>query len=127
MNLFDRIPQGLFGALTGRNNRRAWDLLVRLFDRSFGPDSVPPYPDGYLHDQVVKEIERFLLDARWEDEGDGDVPAGATPISMQANQLLARLGETGWILEEKLGLRRFVSMRPSVARFCEVAHQVLPV
>ena len=29
MNLFDRIPHGLFAALTGRNNRRAWDLLVR--------------------------------------------------------------------------------------------------
>ena len=62
MNLFDRVPYGLFGALTGRNNRRTWDLLVRLFDRYFGPDSVHPYPDGYLHDQVVKEIERFWSD-----------------------------------------------------------------
>lgn len=123
MNLFDRIPQGLFGALTGRNNRRAWDLLVRLFDRYFGPDSVPPYPDGYLHDQVVKEIERFLLDAGWEDEGDGDVPAVATPISIQANQLLARLVETGWLTEEKVGLRRFVSMRPSVSRFFDTVQQ----
>lgn len=39
MNLFDRIPHGLFAALTGRNNRRAWDLLVRLSDRYFGPDA----------------------------------------------------------------------------------------
>src|SRR3990172_5775443 len=123
MNLFDRVPQGLFGALTGRNNRRTWDLLVRLSDRYFGPDSVPPYPDGYLHDQVVKEIERFLLDAGWEDEGDEPTPAVATPLSIQANQLLARLVDTGWLMEEKVGLRRFVSMRPVVARFFDTVQQ----
>ena len=123
MNLFDRIPHGLFAALTGRNNRRAWDLLVRLSDRYFGPDAVPPYPDGYLHDQIVKEIERFLLDAGWEHEGDDPVPEVATPLSIQANQLLARLVETGWLTEERVGLRRFVSMRPVVARFFDTIQQ----
>jgi len=63
MNLFDRLPAGLFGVLTGKNNRRAWDLLVRLSERYFGPDSVPPFADGYLHDQVVKEIERLKREA----------------------------------------------------------------
>lgn len=123
MNLFDRLPQGLFGALTGRNSRRMWDLLVRLSDRYFGPDSVPPYADGYLHDQVVKEIERFLLDAGWEAEGDEPTPAAATPLSIQANQLLGRLVDTGWLMEEKVGLRRFVSMRPVVARFFDTVQQ----
>ncbi|MCA3000635.1 MAG: Wadjet anti-phage system protein JetA family protein [Burkholderiales bacterium] len=123
MNLFDRIPNGLFGALTGRNSRRAWDLLVRLFDRYFGPDSVPPFADGYLHEQVVKEIERFLLDAGWEDESEEGSPNVATPLVNQANQLLARLVETGWLTEEKVGLRRFVSMRPVVARFFDTVQQ----
>lgn len=123
MNLFDRIPHGLFGALTGRNSRRTWDLLVRLFDRYFGPDSVPPYADGYLHDQVVKEIERFLLDSGWEDESMEGGSNVATPLVNQANQLLARLVETGWLTEEKIGLRRFVSMRPVVARFFDTVQQ----
>ena len=42
MNLFDRLPNGLFGPLTGRYNRRAWELLVRLSERFFGADCVPP-------------------------------------------------------------------------------------
>lgn len=123
MNLFDRLPSGLFGPLTGKNNRRAWDLLVRLSERYFGPDSVPPFPDGYLHEQVVKEIERFLLDAGWEEEESGEAPPVATPLSIQANQLLARLVETGWLMEERVGLRRFVSMRPVVARFFDTVQQ----
>ena len=123
MNLFDRLPPGLFGALTGKNNRRTWDLLVRLSECYFGPDSVPPFPDGYLHDQVVKEIERFLVDAGWEEEDGEAAPQVATPLSIQANQLLARLVETGWLMEERVGLRRFVSMRPVVARFFDTVQQ----
>lgn len=122
MNLFDRLPSGLFGALTGKNNRRTWDLLVRLSERYFGPESVPPFPDGYLHEQIVKEIERFLLDAGWEEESI-ETPPVATPLSIQANQLLARLVETGWLMEERVGLRRFVSMRPVVARFFDTVQQ----
>ena len=68
MNLFDRLPNALFGPLTGRYNRRAWELLVRLSERFFGADCVPPYAEGYLHEQVTKEIERFLLDEQWEEE-----------------------------------------------------------
>ncbi len=120
MNLFDRLPSGLFGPLTGRNSRRAWDLLLRLSERFFGPDSVPPYPEGYLHEQVTKEIERFLLDQGWEEEGPA---AAATPINIQANQLLERLVETGWLIEERVGVRIFVSMRPVVGRFLEALEQ----
>ena len=95
MNLFDRLPNGLFGPLTGRYNRRAWELLVRLSERFFGADCVPPYAEGYLHEQVTKEIERFLLDEQWEEES---ADAAATPINVQANQWLARLVETGWLI-----------------------------
>lgn len=120
MNLFDRLPLGLFAPLTGRNNRRAWDLLVRLNGRFFGDDCVPTYPEGYLHDQVTKEIERFLLDQGWEEEG---AEAAVTPLNIQANQLLARFVETGWLIEDRVGLRIFVSMRPAVARFFATLEQ----
>lgn len=120
MNLFDRLPDGLFGPLTGRYNRRAWELLVRLSQRFFSADCVPPYAEGYLHEQVTKEIERFLLDEQWEEV---NTEAAATPINVQANQWLARLVETGWLIEDRVGLRIFVSMRPVVARFFDTLEQ----
>ena len=116
MNLFDRVPAGLFAPLTGKNNRRTWDLLTRLSERYFGPDSAPTYADGYLHEQITKEIERFLLDDGWEAE-DPDAPA--TPLNIQANMILSRLVETGWLVEDRVGLRRFVNMSPVVARLME--------
>ena len=102
MNIFDRLPSGIFNALTGKNNRRAWDLLVRLFEHYFGPDAVPDYPDGYLHEKIVREIERFLLDSGWESELDSDDGESATPLAIQANQLLTRLVDTGWLCEERV-------------------------
>jgi hypothetical protein len=92
MNIFDRIPSGLFSPLTGRNNRRAWNLISRLAIDYFGPDSVPPFPDGYLHEQITKEIERFILEDRWESE-DGQVDA--SPLNVKANELHRRLVDTG--------------------------------
>jgi hypothetical protein len=117
MNLFDRLPSSLFNPLTGQNNRRAWDLLTQLSERFFGPDCVPDYPEGYLHERITKEIERFLLDRGWEVEGEEE---SSTPVNVQANQLLSRFVETGWFIEDRVGARVFVSMRPVVARFFEL-------
>jgi len=119
MNLFDRLPVGIFSPLTGQNNRRTWDLLVRLSERFFGPDSVPPFPDGYLLDQVSKEVERFLLDHDWDDGEE----VSATPIAIKAAELVTRLAETGWLVKEKIGMRNFISMRPTVMRFFETLQQ----
>lgn len=121
MNIFDRLPLGLFGPLTGRNGRRMWDLIGRLAQQFFGPDCIPPHADGYLHEQITKEIERFLLDAQWEDEERGEILA--TPLNIQANNLQERLVTTGWLMEDRVGARVFVSMRPVVARFFETVHQ----
>lgn len=115
MNLFDRIPVSLFAPLNGKNARRLWDLLVRMSDRFFGPEAVPPHPEGYLHSQVTKEIERFILDEGWEQEGEHDEAGQGTPLSVQSNQLLARLVDTGWLVQVHVGLTAFVSMRPTVA------------
>lgn len=119
MNLFDRVPNTLFAPLNGKNARRQWNLLVRLTDRFFDPDSVPPHPDGYLHSQVTKEIERFLLDEGWENE-EGQEEEKLTPLATQSNQLLARLVDTGWLMETIVGLTPFVSMRPNVAYLFDV-------
>jgi hypothetical protein len=120
MNIFDRLPAGLFGPLTGRNCRRAWDLIYRLATNYFGPDSIPPYPDGYLHEQITKEVERFLLDQHWESE---DGRQDATPLNIQANMLVRRLVESGWLVEDRVGAKIFVSMRPIVSRFFETVQQ----
>ena len=122
MNLFDRIPSGVFNALTGKNNRRAWNLLVRLYDQYFSPDAVPDYPEGYLSEKLVKEIERFLLDVGWENESD-EVSPLVTPLNIQANQLLDRLVETGWLVDERVGLRTFVNMSPGVSRLFDLLYQ----
>jgi hypothetical protein len=87
----------------------------------FGPDSIPPHAEGYLHEQITKEIERFLLDAQWEDEEGGEILN--TPLNVQANNLQERLVNTGWLIEDRLGARVFVSMRPVVARFFDALHQ----
>lgn len=121
MNIFDRLPLGLFGPLTGRNGRRMWDLISRLAQEYFGPDSIPPHAEGYLHDQITKEIERFLLDVQWENEEGGGV--ATTPLNIQANNIQERLVNTGWLIEDRVGARVFVSMRPVVARFFEAVNQ----
>lgn len=116
MNIFDRLPAGLFAPLHGPNSRRTWDLISRLGENYFGADAVPPHPDGYLHEDITKEVERFLLDQNWEHEREGEA---STPLNVQANLLLRRLVDTGWLVEEQIGAKFFVSMRPVVSRFFE--------
>ena len=120
IGLFDRLPLNIFSILHGANSRRAWDLLERLATQYFGPDSDPPYPDGYLHGDITKEIERFLLDKGWDiDDNEG---VGQT-TNIKANYLLTRLVEAGWLCEDKVGARLFITMRPVVSRFFEMLHQ----
>lgn len=120
IGLFDRLPPNIFAILHGANARRAWELLERLAIQYFGPDSELPYPDGYLHSDITKEIERFLLDKEWEiDDSEG---VGQS-INIKANYLLARLVESGWLCEDKVGGRFFFTMKPVVSRFFEMLHQ----
>lgn len=114
MNLFDRLPLGVFAPLTGRNSRRAWELLSRLAGRYFGPACVPPFPEGYLLDQIVKEVERFLVE---HDREEDETPA--TSLSVRAAALVTRLAETGWLTKEVVGMRTFISIRPNVMRLFE--------
>lgn len=120
IGLFDRLPPNIFAILHGANARRAWELLERLAIQYFGPDSELPYADGYLHSDITKEIERFLMDKEWEiDDSEG---VGQT-INIKANYLLTRLVESGWLCEDKFGGRVFITMKPVVSRFFELLHQ----
>lgn len=121
MNLFDRLPAELFRPLTGTNRRQTWTLLVRLYERFFGPEALPPQEDGFLQRDMTMEIERFLLECNdWQDE-DGE---SLEPIlAVRANVLLHRLVETGWLSEDRIGVRNFISMHPVVTRFLETLHQ----
>lgn len=122
MNLFDKLPHHLFGFLSGRNNKRAWDLLVHLYTQCFGPESVPDFPEGFLKENVLREIESFLVNAAWEIEE----PAGIdTTYSQLANQLFRRLTDTGWMIEERSGLRSYVNMRTQISQLIELLQNFL--
>lgn len=121
MNLFDRLPAELFRPLTGVNRRETWALLVRLYERFFGPEALPPQEEGFLLRDVTMEIERFLLECHdWHEEGDGTAQATAPP---QASLILRRFTETGWLREERVGVRSFISMHPTITRLLETLHQ----
>lgn len=122
MNLFDRLPPDLFRPLTGPNQRQTWTLLVRLYERFFGPDALPPHDEGFLRRDVTMEVERFLLECQdWHDE-EGTSADDRLPVN-QANLLLHRLINTGWLREERIGVRGFITMHPTVTRFLETLHQ----
>lgn len=120
IGLFDRLPPNIFAILHGTNARRAWELLERLAIQYFGPDSELPYADGYLHSDITKEIERFLLDKGWDID---DSESVGQSINIKANYLLTRLVDSGWLCEDKIGGPRFITMRPVVSRFFEMLHQ----
>ncbi len=122
MNIFDRLPPALFSPLTGKNNRRAWALIERLYDTFFAPDRIPTYAEGYLPSEITKDIERFLLDVNWDNDDDD---AALTPLSVQAHQIYRRLVETGWFAEERNGHVDYVNMRPMIARFIETMMQLV--
>lgn len=122
MNLFDRLPSGLFRPLVGVNQRQTWTLLVRLYERFFGPEALPPQEEGFLQRDITMEIERFLLECQdWQDED--EISSVDRLPAVRANLLLRRLIETGWVREERIGVRNFVTMHPTIARFLETLRQ----
>lgn len=119
--LFDRLPAGLFAPLASPNHRRYWDLLLRLHDQFFGPDAAPPEGEGYTQRSLTLEIERYILDVSdWAPEVE-DAPD--TPLSVQSNIIYRRLANSGWLREDRIGVRNFVSMPTTVQKFLELLRQ----
>ena len=119
--LFDRLPAELFAPLASPNHSRYWDLLLRLHEQFFGPEAAPPEGDGYTQRSLTLEIERYILEASdWAPE-DNDAPD--TPLSVQSNIIYRRLANSGWLREDRIGVRNFVSMPTTVQKFLELLRQ----
>lgn len=122
LGLFDRLPSGLFGPLASPNHERYWNLLLRLYDRFFGPEATPPEGDGYLQRSITLEIERYILDVTdWTAEGADDGPD--TPLAVRSNIYYRLLVNAGWLREDRIGVRSFVIMPTTVQKFLELLRQ----
>jgi hypothetical protein len=120
-SLFERVPSGLFGPLASPNHSRYWDLLLRLYDQFFGPDATPPEGEGYLQRSITLEIERHIADeSQWAIEGN-DEPN--TPLGIQANIVFRRLVDAGWMREDRIGVKNYVTMPTTVQKFLEILRQ----
>lgn len=120
-SLFERVPSGLFGPLFSPNHSRYWDLLLRLYDQFFGPDATPPEGEGYLQRSITLEIERHIADeSQWAIEGN-DEPN--TPLGIQANIVYRRLIDAGWMREDRIGVKNYVTMPTTVQKFLEILRQ----
>ena len=119
--LFERLPAGLFAPFASPNHRRYWDLLLRLYDQFFGPDAAPPEGEGFLQRSVTLEIERYIIDVSdWAQEGDEEPN---TPLNVQANIVYRRLVGSGWLREDRIGVKNYVTMPTTVQKFLEILRQ----
>lgn len=121
LGIFDRLPADLFRPLASENRERMWELLVRLHDVFFGPDATLPPEDGFPHRTVTLEIERHLFSTpKWTEEAQAG--AETTPQG-RANQYLDRLIDSGWLRQERIGVRNFIVMPPVVQKVLELLQQ----
>lgn len=120
-SLFDRLPDGLFSPLASTNRRLYWPLLLRLQDQFFGPDAITTPVEGFRHRSITLEIETFLRETGGWVEDEDDPPG--TPLNALANNIKNRLVSSGWLYEERTGVRVFVYMPTGVQKFLELLRQ----
>jgi len=119
--LFQRLPDTLFRPLASQNRQLYWDLLLHLYEQFFGPDAPPAPDDGYLARTVSIDVERFISTREWFPP-EGEAPVEDTPTA-RAGYLLRSLIDAGWLTEERIGVRNFLDMRPTVQKFLELLKQ----
>jgi hypothetical protein len=119
--LFQRLPDTLFRPLASQNRQLYWDLLLHLYEQFFGPDAPPAPDDGYLSRTVSIDVERFVSTREWFTP-EGEVQVEDTPTA-KAGYLLRSLIDAGWLTEERIGVRNFLDMRPTVQKFLELIKQ----
>lgn len=116
--LFDRLPWGLFQPLGSRNRKSYWQIIVRLYEEYFSEEADIPEL-GYERHDIVVPIEHFL---RSESDWFADDEAGGadTPVGVRANNILAYLIDSGWLVESRVLLRRVVEMKPEIQQFLDL-------
>lgn len=113
--LFKRLPERLFAPLASANRRVYWALLCALHAKRFGPDAPLPPSAGFLHNDIVKDIEQEITLQDWESEDEEFSPA--TPLGIRAQMIFRRLSEAGWFRVDRVGVREMITMPPAVAKF----------
>lgn len=109
----------MFAPLSAEHHAQYWALLIRLFDRYFGPDALLPPEGAYQMREVTREIENFLLDSEtWIEASHNETPT--TPLNIRANYRYRALVASGWLREESRGLLKLVYMHPIAQRLLEV-------
>lgn len=121
--LFQAIPKDLFRPLASLNREHYWRLLVLLYGRFFGPEADVPPAAGWDRRDVLSAIEHLLEhDDPWhaeDEETSNDSP------NARAGIYLRRLTEAGWLLEERSGVARVISMPIAVTRFMELLYGLI--
>ena len=118
-SLFDRVPPLTFAPLAAPRHDQYWDLLVHLYDARFGPDATPAEGDGFSQRAITMEIEKFLAGITLASVDD----ALDTPLNIRANTDYRYLVDTGWLREDRIGVKRFVSMPTGLQRMLELLRQ----
>lgn len=118
-SLFDRVPPLTFAPLAVLRHGQYWDLLLHLYDARFGPDATPAEGDGFSQRAITLEIEKFLAGITLASVDD----ALDTPLNIRANTDYRYLVDTGWLREDRIGVKRFVSMPTGLQRMLELLRQ----
>lgn len=111
----------MFRPLASQNRKLYWDLLLHLYEQFFGPDAPPAPEDGYLVRTVTIDVERFISTREWM-AAEGEVPEEDTTDG-RARYILRTLIDAGWLTQERIGVRTFVDMKPTVQKFLELLKQ----
>lgn len=120
-SIFSRLPADIFRPLASPNREHHWALLIRLYESLFGPDAPPTNADGIKRRAVTLEIEDFILGcATWVDD---DGQQLTTDVGIRANLVMASLIASGWLKEDRVGVRQMISMPTVVQSFLELLHR----
>jgi len=94
---------------------------LRLQDQFFGPGATPVAGEGFRHRTITLEIEAFLRETGGWAEDEDDPPN--TPLNILANNIKNRLVASGWLREERAGVRVFIDMPTGMQKFLELLRQ----
>lgn len=113
-NLFEQIPDNLFGPLASLNRRLNWLVLLRLYQELFD-EIIETGEFGHARTRVIRVIENVLAERAdlWiEDEfPDDETPSGSENVRRtRATHVYYALSKSGWLEVERRGFHDYVNM-----------------